>query len=158
MPTEIIVLPAMFGMLAFVVWVIVNGWQRRQHVKAMAEFHGRLIERIGSVKDFSDFLQTEGGVKFMDALTVERGSTGPRDRILRAVQSGVVCTTMSGGFLGVGLMNAFGAHEEFTVLGIIVLSLGLGLLLSSGAAYWVARTLGLINGIDSHSAVGPVVR
>src|SRR5438093_6118988 len=105
MHEEIVILPAMFGMFAFVVWVIVNGWPRRQQVKAMAEFHGRLIERLGSVKDFSDFLQTEGGVKFMDTLTAERGSTGPRDRILRGVQSGVVCTAVSGGFLFLGVLN-----------------------------------------------------
>ena len=29
-----------------VVWVAVNGWQRRQHIKLLTDFNSRLLERI----------------------------------------------------------------------------------------------------------------
>lgn len=66
--------------------IVVNGWQRRQQLKLLTDFNSRLLDRIGSTKDFSDFLQTEGGAKLVDTLTAERGSTGPCERILRATQ------------------------------------------------------------------------
>ena len=48
MNTEMIVVPVFFGMLGFVVWVVVNGWQRRQQVKVMTDFNSRLFDRLGS--------------------------------------------------------------------------------------------------------------
>jgi hypothetical protein len=46
---EVIIVPVFFAMLAFIVWTIVNAWQRRQHLKLITDFNSRLLERIGSV-------------------------------------------------------------------------------------------------------------
>ena len=59
----------------------------------------RVIERLGSMKEFSEFLQSDGGDRLMKVLTVERGATAPRERILVAVQTGVVVVSV-----GVGLL------------------------------------------------------
>ncbi|PYR54520.1 MAG: hypothetical protein DMF91_26655, partial [Acidobacteria bacterium] len=63
-----------FGMISFVIWVVVNGWQRRQHVKLVTDFNNRVLERLGSMKEFSEFLQSAGGDRLMKVLTAERGS------------------------------------------------------------------------------------
>jgi len=86
----------------------VNGRQRSLRLKLTTEFNSKLLDRIGSVKDFNDFLQTEGGVKFMDSLTVERSSSRPQDSILRATQIGIVLI-----MLGLGVL-ALGLHVGFT--------------------------------------------
>src|ERR1700681_1423254 len=96
---EIIIVPALFIMVGFVSWVVVNGWQRRLRLKLTTEFNSKLLDRIGSVKDFNEFLQTEGGAKFMDGLTIERRSPRPQDSILRASQIGIVLIALGCGFL-----------------------------------------------------------
>jgi hypothetical protein len=130
-------------MVSFVIWVVVNGWQRRQHVKLIVEFNNRVLERLGSMKDFSEFLHSDGGDRLMRVLTAERGSTAPGDRILKAVQSGVVFVAVGLGLCFVAWRTSGDEHEVLTVISAIVLSLGLGLMLSSAASFWVARTLGM---------------
>jgi hypothetical protein len=147
---EIIIVPALFIMIGFVIWVVVNGWQRRLRLKLTTEFNSKLLDRIGSVKDFNEFLQTEGGTKFMDSLTVERSSSRPQDSILRAAQTGIVLLT-----LGVGLLvldwyfsvryAGAGDTEVLTVIGVIAASLGLGFLISGGVSYRLARVLGVLD-------------
>ena len=142
MGSEVIIVPFIFSTMGFVVWVAFNGWQRRQQVKLLTDFNSRLLERIGSVKDFTEFLQTDGGAKFIDRVTA--GGTPPdiRMTILRAVQTGLVLLA-----LGVGLLllawilrarYPFGDAEVFTITGVIALSLGVGFLLSGGASYRLA--------------------
>ena len=132
-----------FGMISFVIWVVVNGWQRRQHVKLVTEFNNRVLERLGSMREFSEFLQSEGGDRLMRVLTAERGATAPRQRILVAVQTGVVVVTVGVGLLSVGWSAPGLMPGEFMVLVAVMLSLGVGLMLSAAASFWVARTLGM---------------
>jgi hypothetical protein len=147
---EIIIVPALFIMVGFIIWVVVNGWQRRLRLKLTTEFNSKLLDRIGSVKDFNEFLQTEGGGRFMDSLTVERGSTRPQDSILRAGQIGIVLITLGFGLLvldwyfSVRYAGA-GDTEVLTVIGVIAASLGLGFLISAGVSYRLAMMLGVLD-------------
>ena len=75
-----------------------------------------------------------------------KGLPGPLDisgRILVAVQTGVVFLTVGLGLFFVAARAAGDEHEVLTVISAIVLSLGVGLMLSSAASFWVARTLGM---------------
>lgn len=143
---EVIIVPFIFSTLGFVFWVAVNGWLRRQQARMLTDFNTRLLERIGSVKDFNEFLQTEGGAKFMDRLTAA-GDTPPdvRMTILRAVQTGLVLLTLGGGLLLLAWLLRdrfpYGDSEVFTITGVIGLSLGIGFLLSGGASYRLAGGL-----------------
>ena len=156
-PTEMIVLPVLFGMIGFIFWVIADAWQRRTQMKMMTDFNSRLLDRLGSVKDFNDLLQTDGGARLIGALTAERGSTGARERILRATQIGVVCVALGGGFLT--LAGRFEPYDNdvLTIFGVIGLSLGIGLLLSAAAAFFVARSLGVLDKTDAYGNVRPPV-
>ena len=75
--------------------------------------------------------------------------TGPKDRILRAAQVGVVL-----GCLGIGLLLVSffwspsapdGGQSAFAVLGMIALSLGVGFTVSAFASYRLAGVLGLLH-------------
>ncbi|MBI2835094.1 MAG: hypothetical protein HYX76_11785 [Acidobacteria bacterium] len=143
---EIIIAPAFFTMVGFIAWLVANAWHRHQQLKRTAEFSGRLIERLGSVKDFSEFLQTEGGASLLNSFTIERASTSVHERILRASAVGVIFIALSLGLLFLGWYFTFMDHDAFTIVGVIVLSLGLGCIMSSGVSYRLARALGVLNG------------
>lgn len=150
---EIIIVPAFFTMVAFIAWIGVNSSYRRQQLKHTAEFNGRLIERLGSVKDFSEFLQTEGGASLLNSFVIERSSTSVHERILRASAVGVVFVALSLGFLFLGWYFTFIDHDAFTIVGVIALSMGLGCIVSSGVSYRLAGALGVLNG-DGRRANG----
>ena len=146
MGSEIIIVPFIFATIGFVVWVLVSGWQRRQQIRVMTDFNTQLLERMGSVKDFSEFLATDGGAKFIDRVTAA-GGTRPEIRltILRSVQTGLVLFA-----LGVGLIVLawflrsdfpYGETHVFSVSGTIALSLGFGFLLSAVASYRLASAM-----------------
>ena len=151
---EIIIVPALFATIGFVAWTIASNWQRHEQLREMTAFHARVIDRVGSIKDFNDFLQTPGGMQFMSAITGDKGPNGPRERILRAVQTGIVLSTVGGGCLLLSDMFQHEASDIFTVAGVILLSLGIGFLLAAGAAYGLSKRLGVLQpanlGVDSH--------
>ena len=56
------------------IFVIVDGFRRRQQVRLSAELHTRLLDRIGSAREFGEFLTTESGARFLDAIAVDRNA------------------------------------------------------------------------------------
>jgi len=151
---EIIIVPALFVTIGFVAWTIASHWQRHEQIREMTTFHARVLDRIGSIKDFNDFLQTPGGAQFMNAITGDKGPTGPRERILRAVQTGIVLSSVGSGCLLLSGLFHHDASDVFTIAGVILLSLGLGFLFASGAAYGLSKRLGVLQpanlGADPH--------
>ena len=90
----------------------------------------------------------------MHAITDDKGPNGPRERILRAVQTGIVLSSVGGGCLLLSNIFQHEASDVFTVAGVILLSLGVGFLLASGAAYGLSKRLGVLQpanlGVDPH--------
>jgi hypothetical protein len=149
MGPEVIVI-ALFMMIAFVVWVSVSGSQRRHRMRLMTDFNTKLLDRMGSSKDFSDFLNTDVGARFIDNLKVERSPSRGDYGILRACQIGIVLLTLGLGLLAVGRYltyryAAFDEYEPLTILGVVALSLGVGFLLSAAVSYRIGRTLGVLD-------------
>jgi hypothetical protein len=141
---EIVIVPALFGTICFIVWTIATNWQRNRHMREMTSFNARVIDRIGSIKEFNDFLQSPGGTQFLNTLTADKGPIGPRERILRAVQTGIVLVSLSLGCLVLAALFPYEASDVFTVVGVILLSLGLGFLVAAGAAYGLSRRFGIL--------------
>jgi hypothetical protein len=142
MAVEILVPLGLFTLIGFIVWIVMNTWRQRAQLKATADFNAGILNRISSLRDFSEFVQTEQGAKFMDSLAAERASSGPRDRVLRTTQVGVVVTAVG---LGLLFMAGHLRSEDAMFAAGITLSLGLGLLLSSAVSYWLARSLGVLH-------------
>ena len=147
MSEEIIIVPALFATVGFIVWTVASSWLRSRHLREMTAFHARIVDRMGSVHEFNDFMQTPGGREFMNMITADRGPAGPRERILRAVQIGVVLTSVAVGCLILSDMFGAGRDETsdaFTILGVILLSLGIGFLISAASSYGLGRRLGVL--------------
>jgi hypothetical protein len=109
----------------------------------MTDFHNRLLDKIGSAKDFSDFLQSDGGERFLDSLSLER--TNPNQRILGSIQTGTVLLMLGIGLLVCGwTLDAENGVALF--MGWISLSLGTGFLASAAIAWKLSDNWGLLNG------------
>ena len=149
MNDEVFVFIAVVSGLVFVVYTLVNARMRRLQLKAVSEFNIRLLDRISSIKDFNDFMQTDGGAKFMNSLTTAapaRQAGGPGHRIITASQVGVVLSMLGLGFLTLQwiLASPSSGAFGFTVVGVIALSIGLGFLISAVTSYWLAKQLGVL--------------
>jgi hypothetical protein len=131
-----------FAMIAWIVFVVVDGGRQRERLKVFTEFHARLIDRMGSAKDFGDFLQTDGGKRFLESLTVEKGHPGTR--ILRAVQVGIVLLLLGVGFFAANSFARFDTEGGFAILGLLLMFGGLGFLLAALASLVIARKLGML--------------
>jgi hypothetical protein len=138
-----------FTMVGWIVHVVVDGRRRRERLKIFTDFHSRLLDRIGSAREFGEFLQTEGGTRFLASLSVE--GTGAQRGILRSVQFGVVLLALGSGFLLLGRTYVFD-EGGFTIVGTIVLSIAIGFLLSAALSLVLSRRLGLLGGEADRSA------
>jgi len=144
---EIIIVPSFFFMVGYICWLWASAAQRRQRTRLLTEFNGKLLDRLGSVNDFSQFLQTDAGARFMRDLASEPvAASGPQERILRAAQIGAVLICLGIGLLALGLFNAIPGHgdEGLTAIGVIALSVGVGFVISSAVSYRLAGVLGLL--------------
>lgn len=132
-----------FALLAFVTHAIVDGRRRRERLKVVTEFHNRLLDKIGSASDLTEFFDSDGGTRFLNTMGEDRGAAGPKQRLLSSLQYGLVLTVLGAGMLGLGRMYAI-EEGGFTILGIIIGSIGVGFLLSTAASYRLAGSLGLL--------------
>ncbi|MGC4085164.1 MAG: hypothetical protein QM736_24360 [Vicinamibacterales bacterium] len=150
---EIIIVPSLFASVAYIVWVLANTYQRKQRIRLLTDFHSRLLDRIGSVKDFGELMQTDAGSRFLIDLTSEPTPTsGAKERILRATQIGVVLICLGIGMMALPLLVAIpGDVDGFTITGCISLSLGIGFVLSAIASYRLSGALGLLDRAAPHS-------
>ena len=146
---EVIIVPSLFFMIGYVVWVLANTWSRRNRLKLVTEFHSKLLDKLGSVKDFGEFVQTEAGARFMADLGAEpAGIGGPHERILRAAQLGTVLVCLGIGLLMLSFFSptlAGRGREAFNAVGTIALSLGVGFVISAAASYRLSGRLGLLS-------------
>src|SRR5688572_15330616 len=124
---EVLIPLSAFAASAWVVHIIVDGFRRRHQARLATEFHAKLLDRIGSAKEFGEFLNSSGGTKFLDSLTIEREG-GAHIRILRALQAGLVFL-----MLGLGLFILLGnrnmpleAEEGMATFATLMTSVGVG--------------------------------
>ena len=134
-----------FGMIAWIVYVIVDGKRRRERIKVFTDFHTKLMDRMSSPAEFSAFMQSPGGQRFLATLQTERG--GPKAAIMRSVHTGTIMLALSIGLLFLQRLEIWnGEARAFVVfMGVIVLALGVGFLVSAGLSWRLGRSLGVMD-------------
>jgi hypothetical protein len=145
MSSEIIIVPAAFFLVGFIVYTIVEGFRRRSQAKTVTEFHGRLLDRIGSAKEFGDFFASDAGRRFMDSLsTTETGS--PQMRILKSVQLGLVLLALGVGLFILTDQRTFSleATDGLVVTATVTAAVGAGLIISTLITYVLSWRMGLL--------------
>ena len=146
MNSEIIIVPSLFFMIGFIVWTVVDGYRRRQQTRVYTEFHSKLLDRIGSAKEFGEFFSTDAGDRFLSALS-SSDAAAPQLRILRSLQTGLVLLA-----LGIGLFIltdqrnfALDAMDGLIVTATAATAIGAALVVSTAMSYLLSKRMGLID-------------
>jgi hypothetical protein len=126
----------------WIVHTLVDGVRRRERMRTFTEFYSRLLDRMQSPKDFGDFLQTSGGQRFLETLSVERGH--PIERVLRAIQLGLVLLMFGLGSAAAASQAGWDDQGSLRVTGIIFMMTGVGFLLSATASFGITKSLGML--------------
>ena len=138
--------------LAALLWlthVLLENRRWNRIFKLQTDVHGKLIERFGTSQEVLTYMGTEAGKRFLEATPIAVGFErqepvpSPVARVLTPLQIGVVMT-----LLGLGLIlvrySVPDAAAPLLVLGTIVLTPGLGFIISAAITWALARRLGLM--------------
>lgn len=145
MGSEIIIVPSMFFMFGFVVYVIVEGYRRRSQARMVTEFHTKLLDRIGSAKEFGDFFASDAGKRFMDSLSSTEAGL-PQMRVLRSLQTGLVLLALGIGLFILTDQRTFSleATDGLVVTATVTAAIGAGLVISTLFTYLLSWQMGLL--------------
>jgi hypothetical protein len=141
----IVVVPTVFGSVAYMAYLVVDLFRSRHRVRATVEIQGRLIERLAPA-DIGTFLASENGARLMQSLGEGPARAQAHVRILRALQSGVVLLAVGVGLFIYPSMRSLPLEVEDSVafFAMLATALGVGLLAAAGASYVLSRRLGLL--------------
>ena len=145
MGSEIIIVPSLFLAVGFIVYTIVDGYRRRQQTRAFTEFHSKLLDRIGSAKEFGEFFSSDAGKGFLTALSNSEAAA-PQLRILRSLQTGLVLLALGVGFFMLTSARNFDleAVDGLLVTATAATAIGAGLVVSTAMSYILSKRMGLI--------------
>jgi hypothetical protein len=141
-----IAIPTLFISLA---WIIFSTIRRYKIAKLQAELQHKLLDKIGTGQELVTYAQTDTGRQLLESLKVER--VAPHGRIIIALQAGIVLMVFGVGMLAVRNHVPDQGAEGFTILGSLIVSLGLGFALASAASYYLSKSFGLMNGASNES-------
>jgi len=133
--------------LAFVVifpvalYLLFSGYQTRQRMSVRKA----VIDKFTSAEDFAAFLQSAAGQRFITDLS---GLESPAGTMIRAVPKGVILILLGGGMWWAG--KAIESKVELVSIGVLLICVGAGILISAGISYRLAKSWGLINRFPSN--------
>ena len=134
-----------------IVWLVRSFIQHRRWLKAsqvQADVHTKLMERMTSNEELLAYIQSPAGRRFLEAAPVRAEADGPSfsapvGSIIWSLMAGVVLSVLGIGFRYAGNFVKDDAHDAIVVVGVVVLSLGIGFVLASLMAYVLSSRLGL---------------
>jgi hypothetical protein len=118
-------------------------------VRAQADAHIKLMERLASSQELLGYMETDAGKRFLQLVAIgteqPRSARFPFGRILWSVQVGLVLLLAGLGLLFLrSHLHDPGAADGFLVLGTLGVMVGLGFILSAAASYVLSKRLGLL--------------
>jgi hypothetical protein len=147
MKETVVVLPIFFSLIGFVIWTVFSTIRRYKTAQLQAGLQTKLLEKFGSGQDLLAYVQSDGGKRFLESLTMEQRT--PYGRILGAAQASVVLILLALALLFLrGRVS--GGEDAFLVFGTILLSLGVGFGLSAALSYYLSKSLGLLTESTGH--------
>ena len=150
--------------LGFVVVVGLTAWGLRTFVehrrwlrvsKIQTDAHSKLLDRLTSNEDLLAYIQSPAGRQFLEAapfptLPKPQAISAPINRILWSVQAGVVLTLAGAGLWMGRNFVVDDLAAGFSVLGMLVMFLGAGFVISALVAYALSKMLGLFESPALH--------
>jgi Flp pilus assembly protein TadB len=135
-----LVLLALFATIGWVIYLAADTAKRQRRTKAQAELHGRLLDKFSSAQEVIAFLETPSGAHFVDSFSSDREE--PASGVLRSTHRGIVLVVVAIGCLV--LTRVYGwDNNPLLVVGVILLCLGIGFLISAAVSHRLSRSLDL---------------
>jgi hypothetical protein len=140
------------GAIVWLVKALIDHRRWLRQSKTHTEVHTKLLERFTNQDDLLAYIQSPTGRRFLESapISVEADSPArpvgaPFGRIFWSVQAGTVLLLTGLGLQFVGQRQQWEeiAHPLWS-MGILVVAVGLGFLISAGASYFLSRRLGLL--------------
>ena len=158
---ELIAFFVFLVILTAILWLLRMLLQNRRWgriFKVQTEFHTKLLDKLSGSQELFSYLGSETGRKFLEMAPIATalespsrpGLLSPITRILAPFQVGVVAT-----LVGIGLLYIkpyFKDSGMLLLIGTMGLMLGIGLILSAGFSWMLARRLGLLAQIKPENA------
>ena len=134
---------AIIGVIVFWGWVvyIILEWRKLKHKN---QLQNKIIDKVNSVPELNEFLQTEGGSRFLNFLTIE--SFSPKEKLLSSITKGIILIMLGLAFFSIDPLFSTVTEDAqiFTALGLILWALGIGFLVSSFISYLLSKKWGII--------------
>lgn len=143
--TIAVVMVTLITAITFILKTLIEGISRAKVARAQADVMSRMIDRFGSSQELVAYLHSESGRRFIE--TVPEGKSRPHHRLLNSVQGGAVLSILGAGVMATqSFVRDSDGRDVAMGVGLIIMTLGLGLLVSAGAAWYMSRSWGLLNG------------
>lgn len=162
-------LTVFFVVASVLVWLLKTVLEYRRWLrltKLQAEVHGKLLDRFTASDELIAYIKSPSGQRFLDAapLALDQPAarmSAPFNRILWSLQAGFVLACAGGGLLYVSRRITQEEINQFvSVIGVVVLAIGIGFTLSAAGAWLLSKRLGLLSREgrpgDDATAFGPV--
>ena len=137
----IAILPLTILFWAWVVWAILE-WRKTRH---KSQLQNKIVDRFQSVQEFSDFLQSKEGNKFLNF--IKFSGLAPKEKLLSSLTKGVILVTLGIALIIVGQIFTE-EMKYFIAFGIVSIALGIGFLISTFISYTLSKKWGIIDEND----------
>ena len=139
---------AMIGLLTWVIKAVINHRRWIKSSQVQADVHTKLMDRMSTNEELLAYIQSPAGRRFLEAAPIRpepesAATNAPVGPIIWSMMAGVVLATVGAGFRVAAGTLGDDVQRAFTVVGIILLSLGIGFLLAAMMAFLVSSRLGL---------------
>lgn len=139
------------GVTLALLWILrtlLDNRRWNKMVRVQTETHAKLLDRFASSQEMLAYVQSDAGKKFLEMPIFEsqrrQVSSLPFSRILWSVQIGIIAAVFGIGVLFLRGRVSPDADMGFQVFGTLVLTLGIGFLVSGGVSYVLAKHFGLL--------------
>jgi hypothetical protein len=143
---EFLIPIVLFGVTGWVVSVFFSYRRYIHQIKTLTDFHAKVLDKMGSAKEFGEFLETDGGKGFVRSLSVEGPSA--KTGIIRGSERAVLCLAVGIAFLLLGSWYE-NLQIGMTALGTIITACGIGSLISCLSSFYLSKSFGLFDPSDS---------
>lgn len=132
--------------LAALLWifrVVLENSKWNKLSKMQNDLYSKMLDKCGTNEELLASFRASAGKPFLDLAAIEPRSANPLNRVFLPLQLGIVLTLAGGGLLSFLYARAEDARL-FLGLGTLVFMVGIGLIISAAASYFLARHLGLL--------------
>ena len=139
---------AFFGVVIWLVKAVIQHRRWLRQSKVQSDVHTKLMDRMTNTDELLAYIQSPAGRRFLESAPAQQEAESPRlgapvGPIIWSMMAGIVLATVGIGFRLAAQSVTDEARQAFTVVGVIILALGAGFIISSVMAYLVSNRLGL---------------